>query len=358
MKIMVNGWDLATGPQNLTGLFLQEWLQGLAFAKPELRLQLVVPKELPAGVAMQGVDIEVVDVKQTPAGQIWFEQRILPRLAARAKADLLLFPAGGAPVLSPVPIITYPRLFDSPSARSLLGRLGWGLRRAGTVGAALHLLMGDTKESSSFEGPCVRLPSWVSQAFNPLRIDSDQDILAMLGLEVGYALGFAHDRRSYGHILDVWRWLSESIDIGRPLALAGLSAQEQERVEYLATDKGVIDSIRLLRGLKLSELPAVLRQASFYFHGAPSPHGQELRWAMACGTPVVGIETEAASRILRQAGYLASPADIRSLAAACMTVLVEDKMAEHLRQQGLSVAREFHQGSHFDVLEQALNKLV
>jgi glycosyltransferase involved in cell wall biosynthesis len=106
--------------------------------------------------------------------------------------------------------------------------------------------------------------------------------------------------------------------------------------------------------MNLADLPAIFRQAACYFHGAPSRSGQELRWALATGVPVAGIETPLSSRVIGEAGYLASPRDVRALVAACITVIVEPQMTEILRKRGLSRAKEYHQDRIFDDLAQVL----
>ena len=75
---------------------------------------------------------------------------------------------------------------------------------------------------------------------------------------------------------------------------------------------------------------------------------------MAAGVPAVGIETPAASRILKGAGYLASTTDVRGLAAACITLLVETSVADELRQKGLTIARNFHLAPFIEGMAQAI----
>ena len=77
---------------------------------------------------------------------------------------------------------------------------------------------------------------------------------------------------------------------------------------------------------------------------------------MSAGAPVAGIETLVASQILREAGYLAQPADVRGLAAACITILVEPSLADELRQKGLTIARKYHQSAFIETLGDALTQ--
>ena len=67
------------------------------------------------------------------------------------------------------------------------------------------------------------------------------------------------------------------------------------------------------------------------FHPAPvSPWGGAVRRALACGKPVVAAEGALASALVGPAAYLAPMDDPRALAAALITVVVEEEVAENL----------------------------
>jgi len=104
-----------------------------------------------------------------------------------------------------------------------------------------------------------------------------------------------------------------------------------------------LDTVQLLESLRWDQLPALYRGATVFLHLGFTANGQELRWALATGTPVAGVKTPAAAAILGEAGYLVGDGDARTLGAACLTLLVErDEMGRRLGQAGMLRAGGYH----------------
>jgi glycosyltransferase involved in cell wall biosynthesis len=82
-------------------------------------------------------------------------------------------------------------------------------------------------------------------------------------------------------------------------------------------------------------LPAVYARAVALFHPAQaSLWGSPLRLALARGVPVVACDEPATTATVGEAAYLAPCRAARDLAAALVTVVVEDDVAETLRENG------------------------
>lgn len=354
MKIVVNGWDLKTHAADPHSLFALEWLSGLASARPDLELSFAIPKLGKQVVNIEGMKTLEFDVHASALGQIHFEQRQLVKYARLQEADVLVYPTGGGPILSATPVVTFPLAQSLPAERSFGGRLAWAAGNAGQLGADGKIGWQEPGEKGEVEYGPIRLPAWVSSRFNPLKEPSDLEVLARYSLKPGYLLAWLQDPNSLGRILEVWRWLTDTIDPGGPLVLIGESNAGIDAAQDLITRLALNDWVRTISGVSLDDLPSIFRQAACYFHGAPSRSGQELRWAMASGLPVAGIETPLSSTIMGEAGYLASSQDVRSLVAACITVIVEPQMADELRKRGLKKARQYHHDHIFDALVEIL----
>ncbi|MGD8822437.1 MAG: hypothetical protein PVG63_04975 [Anaerolineales bacterium] len=354
MKIIVNGWDLAAHPFDPHSLFAFEWLRGLAETRPEWEFHMVVPHSKEGIGDEIGINVQDLKVRPSALAQIRFEQRQLINLARSQQADVLLFPTGGGPINTSLPVVTFAPTQSVPSERSIGGRLVWAIRSSGQAGASTRVRLHEPDEINGDDAETFCLPAWVSERFNPLKQPSDRDVLSAHDLKPGYLLSFVQDQNSLGRILEVWRWLTDTVDPGGPMILTGLEDQCIGFAQALIAKLGLDDWVRMIGGFTLSELPAMYRQAACYFHGAPSRSGQELRWALATGVPVAGIETSQSAHVLGEAAYLAPPRDVRALVAACITVLVEPQMAEELRKRGLSRARGYHQESFFERLARIL----
>lgn len=356
MKIVANGWDLANYPCVVASHFALEWLNGLAESNPDFNLNLVVPQSASDVQVVDRIKTTAVNIGLSAWDQIQFEQRRLSDIALQWGANLVLYPTGGAPLRSSLPSVTFPRLPDGVKDRSFMGRLGWALRNAGRSGASAQLAVLEPGQDLKPQPGVVELPAWVSEAFNPLIQPSDQTILEKYSLDSGFVISFVSDRRCLARLLEVWQWVTDSMDADQPLVVAGLPLRENALAEDLIGRRGLNEAVKIVRGLSLQELPAIFRQAAGYYHACITPYGQELRWAMAAGVPVVGLETPVASQILRKAAYLASPDNVRGLAAACITILVETSVADELRQKGLTIARRYHQSSFMEILTEALRQ--
>jgi glycosyltransferase involved in cell wall biosynthesis len=350
MKVVVNGWDLAARPRDADSLGTLEWLNGLAVAKPELDLHLVVPKATRAVEVENSIKTHEMDVSLSAAAQIRFEQRHLVRFAAEQDVDVLYYPTGGAPLNSPLPVVTFSPHDSKPLDRSFLGRLGWAIRNAGMKGAFSQLCIMEPDVEAAHSGGEVGIPAWVNPAFNPLQQPADREALKPHALRPGFVVSFVQDRRCLRLILEVWRGLTDSVDPGQPLVLMGLPDKDLRHAKSLIHDFELGEWVKTIGGVSLQVLPALYRQAAFYLHGCQTRTGQELRWALATGLPVAGMETRASSRIVQQAGYLAPPEDVRGMLAACITVLVEPDFADQLRERGVTRASRYHQDRTLNVL--------
>jgi hypothetical protein len=354
MKIIVNGWDLVSHPHDPHSLFALEWLSRLAETQPQWEFKVVVPHSMEGIGDAIGMNVKELKARPSTLAQIRFEQRQLINLARAQQADVLLFPTGGGLINTSVPVVTFPPMQSVPSDRSIGGRLVWAIRSSGQAMASTRVRLHEPDEIHGDDAETFCLPAWVSEPFNPLKQPSDRDVLSAHDLKPGYLLSFVQDQSSLGRILEVWRWLTDTVDPGGPMILIGLDDQWIGYAQALIAKLGLDDWVRMIGGFTLSELPAMYRQAACYFHGSPSRSGQELRWALATGVPVAGIETSQSAHVLGEAGYLAPPRDVRALVAACITVLVEPQMAVELRQRGLSRARAYHHDRIFDGMSKIL----
>ena len=84
--------------------------------------------------------------------------------------------------------------------------------------------------------------------------------------------------------------------------------------------------------------------------------GQLLRWALACGLPVAAASTPEAGSILGDAAYIAPAEDARALGAACLSVLVEEDLAESLKVAGARRAGSYHSGRGVEELAGLLRR--
>jgi glycosyltransferase involved in cell wall biosynthesis len=184
--------------------------------------------------------------------------------------------------------------------------------------------------------PLRLLPGVVHPYFQPAGDGADQAqeqlrILAGLDLPETYIL--YHGPAAYQdlqHLLSAWSWAAGPIGEYYPLIAVGAAGRQ---LEDLLGEYGLAGSVRAVPDLPLASLAALYRGCSLLFHPAPLPAwGDPVRMALACGKPVVALESRRSATLVGPAAYLA-PSDSggRSLGAALLSVIVDESLYTSLR---------------------------
>jgi glycosyltransferase involved in cell wall biosynthesis len=139
--------------------------------------------------------------------------------------------------------------------------------------------------------------------------------------------------------LAAWTWVDGSLGDSFPLVFVSDETAPQDRVSEAAAAFDVADSVRVRSPGR--DHPHLFREAAALLSVRPSAWGQPYRWALANGVPVAAFDTGAAGSIVGEAGYLVSDGSTRTLGAACLSVLVQDDLAESLRSKGLRRAESY-----------------
>jgi len=126
------------------------------------------------------------------------------------------------------------------------------------------------------------------------------------------------------------------------LGRKGSAAATEHALAERAKRLEILSPVISIRQVAYDHLASVYRGASALLTASGSEHGQELRWALACGVAVAAVQTGLAGSVLGGAGYLTPNGDARALGAACLTLLVQPEVATDLQQKGLLRAMAYH----------------
>jgi glycosyltransferase involved in cell wall biosynthesis len=132
-------------------------------------------------------------------------------------------------------------------------------------------------------------------------------------------------------LLSSWSWAAGPIGENYPLIVVGAAGR---LLETLLREYGLAGSVRPVPDLPVSSLAALYQGCSLLFHPAPLPAwGDPVRMALACGKPVVALESRRSAALVGPAAYLA-PSDLggRSLGAALLSVIVDDSLYARLSE--------------------------
>ncbi len=308
-------------------MMVQEWIEVLP--NDELRLTVVHP----AGSLPQLPDAVATKELAEPAdawGWLRYEQRRLPRAARELGCNLLLVMDGGAPIAARPPTATLPFAFAGPST-GLAGTLQRAAGQAGRSAARLVLVPGDGPAQGSHTGRERSFPPFVSPAFADMPQGGKQLHVLCFGLR----------REEVALALAAWTWVDGSLGDSYPLMFLGIGAELEQFIRYMAAELDVQDSIAFVPEFDLDTLVSIYRDSAAYLGLNAAAWGQPLRWALAAGVPVAAVEGRLASSITRDAAYLAPGGDARALGAACLSLLVQQDLAQRQRQRGAEIAQVY-----------------
>ena len=354
MHVALNAWDLAERPSAVDAWRTLEILEMTGPAVAGWRWTLIHRaanlEKLPEGVNSVGAGIH------TGAwGRLLFEQWGLPRAAALVGADVLMTVAGNPPMSSRVPLVIED-LQELPSGKGVAPRLRGATLAAASLGASVFT-WSDLPDRDRGMGRASRLSPWVADPFHPQAESQDAELRTRLGVGDGYVLALGIGKKDIALLLSAWSWVAPSVGELHPLVLAGMDASVARAAARSAESIGLGDSVRFGNDVRYGDLPAVLRGgAALLVPGKPGV-GQLLRWAAACGLPVAAAATPEVESILGQAAYVTPAGDARALGAACLGLLVDEDLAESVRQLGVGRAAAYHSGRGVEELAGLLRRI-
>ncbi len=307
---------------------MREWLSVLS--ADDLQISLLHPPGS-IGALPDGIHSHPMPVSSGAWGRLRYEQFDLPRAARRLSCQLLLVVDGGAPIASRLP--TAALATDRRPGRSpgLVEELRWAAGRAGRSVTRLTLYPDDLPSDRGLPQNGRRFTPFVSAAFDPPPISEPRNHVLCYGVR----------RQQVALLLAAWSWVDGSLGDTYPLVLLGSSPELEAFVQIAAEELNLNDSIAFRPEVDLTSLSSIYREAAAFLSVEAAASGQTLRWALASGTPVASVDESVAASILGGAGYLAPDGDARALGAACLSLLVQEQLADQLRERGKRIAAKY-----------------
>lgn len=356
MKILYDGWPLAYRPDSPAAIHLLTLLEA---HPPGMAAQVALPAQ-PLHSIPVGVESLVSAAADTEGGRLRWEQRLLPELARANQADLIHTAGNRLALFGHVRAVASPAGFEagellagnpdslSGARSSLTARIGEALAQGGRSRAKALLWPRDLPAPNSVPS-LRRLPPVVHPLFRPVQEDAAPPAALELGqLEAPETFILYHgptNEAALRRLLDAWSWAAASVGNDYPLLLAGCNPADQEQLALLLAEYQLTGTARPLPVVSLPALAELYRRCTALFHPLEvSVWGDPVRLALACGRPVVGIESERSAALVGPAAYLARPGDSyaagrRALGGALLTVIVEEPVAEALALAGLERAQ-------------------
>jgi len=273
-----------------------------------------------------------------------YDQATLPRAAAELGADLLLILGEGIPLAARLPIVAVTPLEPTSSSAGVLESLRRAAGRAGARGASATLCPADVLSSA---GNAEAYPPFVSNGFRHQEGKSPDSIQE-------YVLCYDTDPENVRKALAAWTWVDGALGDTYPLLFLGCDSDTERQILEVAAELNVLDSVTIRS--KVSELPNIYHRAAAFLSVGLAAWGQPFRWALAAEVPVAAFETRPASSIMGEAAYLVPQGDTRALGAACLSLLVQEELADSLRAKGRKRAEAYRGGPPIQQLIEILKR--
>ncbi|PJF27825.1 MAG: glycosyltransferase family 1 protein [Phototrophicales bacterium] len=358
MRVIFNGW-FWDQPHTGSGQYLRRLLGALRRIDPDLKLAVVLPAGVNADDVPAGVEVITARSSRSNLGKVWFEQRVFPAAAASWRADIAHVPYWGAPLSSPVRLVT--TILDviplalPEYASGALARLYVSLVSASARGSAHTITISNAAKADVIQ--YLGLPAEsittthlaADEAYHPrIGAERDAEVKAKYDLPDDFTLylgGF--DRRKRVDVaLQAYTYVGKAHGEEIPLIIAGREPAWGTPIfpdlRKAAARLNVEPYIRWIGAVDEADKPSLYRLARvFVFPSVCEGFGLPVIEAMACGTPVVASDIPVMREITGDAAYLVKPEDARAMGGALIALLIQEPLREEQIQRGLSVATRY-----------------
>lgn len=374
VTILYDGWPAVYAPFTPAAMHLQAVLAQL----PERIQPIVAVPDSPPGW-LSNIPVQIHPARNTASGRLRWEQRILPQLGRKFAPGLLHVTSTHPPLFGPGNCVVSPSGFkefdriSKPGGTEGVRPFGERLREAlasGGLARARGILWPDDLPVPKLPAPLFKVPPTVHPEFYREALKASEHISGNgsgrqrgpVPAELPETYVLYHgpgDPVSLSNLAEAWSWAAGPIGEYYPLLMLGLETRAWSTIDKLLEGSGIAGTVRPAPAIPPEDVPALYAGCTALFHHAPvSPWGGPIRQALAAGKPVVSIEGERVNAMVGPAAYLVPPGDSRALAAALITVVVEESVAENLAEQAARRSASWLSSNFGEELAKAYEKML
>lgn len=327
LRVLYDGWSLTYEPLSPAALHLLALLENLpADVEPIVALPGNPPSWLP-----ETIDTHVHSIERGSARRLRWEQRILPGLAKSSSARLLHMTTSNPALFAATPTVVSPSEYRHRERRKgITARAREALSQGGMAGVRGVLWPADLPKPG-FRVALFNLPPIVSSWLGNDTGGSGTQT-GSLDLPETFILYHGPYRESdLRRLVAAWSWADEPLGDYYPVYLLGIDEVAQERIAELMHQFSLTGALYPVPSATPPQLAQLYRACALLFHPAEvTPWGSAVRYALACGKPVVALDTPLTDAMVGNAAYLLNEGDARAQGAALITVTGEQEFADKL----------------------------
>ncbi len=349
-------------PHTGSGQYIRQLAAQLSQLVSDLTITLVYPAREDSDMlddVPAGINLKQISSRSGHVGKVIFEQIQFPQACAEIGATLAHVPYWGAPLRSPVPLIVTvhdltPNLVPE-YRRGIKARLYNALVTASARGAD-HIITDSFASKLDIvehlgipERDITAIYLGVGPQYRPGENSLvDMAVLKKYDLPDFYVLylGGYELHKNVATLLLTYSYVGQALGEDYPLVLAGrkpakISANFPDYDRYIQ-ELGIGEYVRWIGFVDEADKPVLYRNAeAFVFPSRHEGFGIPVLEAMASGTAVVASNCDSLPEVIGDAGFAIDPDDVREMAGAIISIVLEDSTRDGLAKRGLAQAAKF-----------------
>jgi alpha-1,3-rhamnosyl/mannosyltransferase len=284
------------------------------------------------------------------------EQWLIPRQLLPLKASLIHVPYYIRPYVLPAPTVLtaydliplrYPRYYSARERCAFRMAMGLSLATARLVCTVSHSTAADLQRYWRVPQDRLRVvPAAVDAAFSTRSPSAVAAVRLAYRLPERYVLYFGSNKphKNLVRLVESWKRVApRHPDVA--LVVAGHWEERYPQARARVAELGLEDRVIFLGPAPDAHLPALYSGAElFAFPSLYEGFGLPVLEAMACGAPVICLNTSSLPEVAGDAAILVDPSDADGLSEAILRALADGELRQELRRRGFAQAARFSWG--------------